>query len=320
MSGKPGLTMLMVLAMLPGMLRAQICPVSNAVGVDGIGDGCTTQYKGVRAEYLLPHIGIFRSTFTPACDGHDKCYSTLGSTYDECDSQFRSRMLDACKSNFNPLFLPGEYSICVGTAHEYYAAVRAYAAAEDPLPGIQSEALNRSRNVQANVEGDICGTTPSRITLYSNGLIGQINNTFLAYTGRQPTPYEFFDVVNAGDIVRQRGAWEAILLSKAQSAAFASPPTVGFQAQSPGIYEGPQSRVTLTANPLTLGVKYLWRTNLGNAPAPSIGFAVNPRSNTLAISGYLKATSEATGAKNLLIVQETFHFQNVCGPDEVACY
>ena len=85
------------LALLAAATFAQaaigICPQSDAVGVIGIGDGCSLP-PGSRT--VLPEIGVFKGAFTESCNWHDKCYSTIGTNNDQCDNNFRHarRMLE----------------------------------------------------------------------------------------------------------------------------------------------------------------------------------------------------------------------------------
>jgi hypothetical protein len=61
---------------------AGICPVSKPVGLFGIGDGCTLGYNNI--PIAPPNFFVFESTFTPSCDSHDACYTSLGGTYGLC--------------------------------------------------------------------------------------------------------------------------------------------------------------------------------------------------------------------------------------------
>lgn len=283
---------------------ASICPPSHAVGVPGIGDGCSVP-DGVGI--LFPDIGAFRSTFTPACNAHDKCYSTLGTSYGECNGAFISNMRSACRSRFNPFLRPVEFALCNDTANRYYAAVEAYASMQNPLPAIQADALQRSRQMQARVEGDICGTTPAETTLFSGGLMDQINGAFQAYAGRPPTVYEFFDAVNAGDIVNNRTGWEALLTNKAVAAASAFPPAVGYTRL------GAWGAVTLAASPSLPGVSYLWRLDVGNTAGPTVAIPMYqpPYDFEWSFSGYLKATGP-NGARNMVLVREWVYEYGWC--------
>ena len=103
---------LVALAIAGGPAFSQICSVPLAQGLEGIGDGCSTYL----VEYALPHIGIFKSTFTPSCNNHDKCYTQLGADYHQCDSRFYEEMRGACNSQFNQWLRPVEWAACRQTA------------------------------------------------------------------------------------------------------------------------------------------------------------------------------------------------------------
>lgn len=291
-----------------------ICPPSNAVGIDGIGDGCSTSIAG----YVLPDIAAFRSTFTPACNAHDKCYTTLGTSYGECDGRFLSDMQSACRSSFNPFFLPVEYAACNATAYNYYAGVQAWGSVVNPLPGMQADALRRSRQMQASVNADTCGTTPEGTTLYAGGLMSQINSTFLAYASRLPTVYEFFDAVNAGDLLADRSGWNSLLVTKAIAAASVVPPSVATSGSS-----GLSSVVLSIAAPAS-GTTYFWKANNATSGTSSISFKLkNPKYDLYwAIEGFVKATGPG-GQRNLGVLNVPVYEQGWCatapGPN-VHCY
>lgn len=303
-----------LISMAGTAMAGPICAPSDAAGIPGIGDGCSIPSA---AGILFPDIAAFKSTFTPACNQHDKCYSTLGTSYGECDGNFHSNMRSACRSRFNPLFRPVEYAICNDTASKYYLAVVAYGSQYNPLPGIQADALNRSRQMQYRVDADICGTIPSETTLYSNGLQSEINSAFLTYAGRAPTAYEFFDAVNAGDIVNNRAAWSSQLVGKAMQAANVTPPPVSYVRGSDW-----NSPVTLTASPNVPNVGYLWNLDVIRTNGPSVAIPlVYPQYNfSWSLSGYLKATAP-NGARNLVLVRENIFEQGWCSSSpENACY
>jgi len=288
-----------------------ICPASNAVGVEGIGDGCSTSIAG----YIFPDIAIFKSTFTSSCNAHDKCYSTLGTTYGECNGRFLSDMRSACRSKFNPFFFPGEYSACYASANHYYAGVEAWGSIADPLPGIQSEALSRSRQMQAQVDGNVCGTTPEATTLYSAGLISQINNTFSTYAGRLPTVYEFLDAVNAGNIVADRNSWNATLISKAGFAASVQPPLVSYTKSQT------DTRLLLAINPTQPGASYFWKAS-GTASGPTweIPMRMPKYDTSWALEGFVKATS-STGVRNMQVIDIKVFERGWCSSRPgIACY
>jgi hypothetical protein len=295
-------------------MAGPICAPSNAVGLPGIGDGCSVPSV---AGILFPDIAAFKGTFTPACNQHDKCYSTLGTSYGECDGNFYSNMRSACRSRFHPIFQPVEYFVCNDVAGRYYAAVVAYGSQYNPLPGIQAEALQRSRQMQVRVDSDVCGTTPGETTLYSSGLQSEINSAFLTYAGRAPTVYEFFAAVNAGDIVNNRSAWSSQLVSRAIQAASVTPPAVSYVRSG-----GWGDPVTLTASPNVPSVNYRWNLDVINTTGPSVAIPmVYPEYNFhWSFEGYLKATAP-NGTRNMVLVREHVYELGWCGSSPgQACY
>lgn len=295
------------------MAGGNICAPSNAVNQPGIGDGCTTTYQGVNGSYVFANIGIFKPTFTSSCDRHDKCYTTLGSTYSSCNGQFLSDMKDACKSSFNPLFFPNEYAQCYATANAYYAFVEGYADLEDPLPALQLDALKRSRDMQKNsVEPDVCGTTPERTTLFTSSLISKINGAFQTNAGRLPTIYEFFTAVNAGtdatNYVTNPAWWESNLTMYSRQRASVAVPAVG--------YTRPQdySYVRFTASPIQSSTTYLWKTNGTATTGTTMAIPLrNPKYNLdWKVEGFIKATHNDTKEKNMKIIDEWVHEQGWC--------
>jgi len=294
-------------------LLAQICPVSNKVPTpgDGIGDGCSTTYRGVDLAWLAPDVGLFKSTFTSACDFHDKCWTQLGADYGSCDSQFLSKMKDRCDSQFNQILNPAVNLQCKVTANMYKQAVEWYRGHyPEVVTDFQYEALTRSYGLSAIVDADSCGTTPDGTTLYASGLITQINNAYLAYSGRLPTIYEFLATANAGDIVNDRAGWTSLLYTMASQSAAVQLPSVAW-THSGGREEMAQ---TLTVNPVEPGVVYRWRLTLGFGDGPvKIIYLQEPRYNAVfPIKGFLKATSPS-GVRNMAIVDYEVRMRGSCG-------
>jgi hypothetical protein len=278
----------------PIPVLANICAPSNAVGFEGIGDGCTTH----SAEVVLPHIGIFKSTFTPACNNHDKCYTSLGADYHQCDSLFYEEMRARCNSKYNEWLQPVEWAACRQTAYEYYFAVSQWGANATRQRNMQLDARSRSLAAEAAVAGDSCGTTPERTTLYAPALITQVNNAFLAAAGRTPTIYEFFAAVNAGNIVDDRTGWTTLLYSRAAAAAGVVPPAVGWVKTHPTLYS-----YVFTASPAVSGVSYYWKIAPLSAAGSSITINFRPpeRSYAPQFKGFLKATSG--GIRNMAVIE-----------------
>jgi hypothetical protein len=296
------LAALIFLCSVPAM--AQICETSNAVGLEGIGDGCSTH----GADRWFPNIAAFKSNFTPACNAHDKCYTQLGADYSQCDSAFYEAMRDAC-NNYNELLDP-RWAVCRSTAFEYYEAVKAWGATPRTRLTMQTEARARSAWQQYWIETDTCGTTPERTTLYAQGLINQVNNVYLAYTGRRPTIYEFLATVNAGDIVNDRAGWESLLYTLASQAGAFQPPSVAWT------HTGSREEMaqTLSVTPTEPGVTYRWRMTLGFGDGPvKIIYLQEPRYNTtFQMRGFLKATSPS-GVRNMAIVDYDVRMRGSCG-------
>jgi hypothetical protein len=273
-----------------------VCPPSNAIGRDGIGDGCTVPLAGA----LFPNISAFKGTFTAACNSHDKCYTTLGASYSECNPKFLSDMRSACRSAFHPILRPVEFQLCYDTATHYFLAVEDYAQREDPMGrgGHQADALTRSRALAAQVNADVCGTTPELTTLYSASLIAQINQAFLANAARPPTIYEFFDAVNGGDIVARRSQWEALLTSTAMSAAAITPPSAAYTVSSQ------TAPVVLAASNAGAGASYLWALNIGRSSATNVSVPQTyPQYNyEWEVIGFLKVTN-TSGWRNMQLIK-----------------
>lgn len=285
-----------------------ICAPSNAVNQPGIGDGCSTGIAG----YVFPDVGIFRPTFTSSCDRHDKCYTTLGSTYSSCNGQFLSDMRDACKSSFNPLFFPVEYTACYNTANSYYAAVEAYADSVDPLPNLLLDARKRSIAMQSSVNADACGTTPEITTLYTSSLIAKINNAFKTNAGRLPTIYEFFTAMNAGtdssNYVNNQAWWDSNLTAYSRQRASVAVPIVGYTSLQDWDY------IRFTANPIQTNTTYLWKVNGTAASGTTMAIPLrHPKYNLdWKVEGFLKATNNTTKEKNMKVIDQWVQEQGWC--------
>lgn len=291
-----------------------ICRAST-VGGEGIGDGCTTSIS-----VLMPEIGAFRSTFTPACNNHDKCYTTLGTSGHECNSNFLSDMQSACRSDFTPLLRPVEYQACNQSALAYRTAVDAYLSINESLAGHQYDALVVSRQLENEVETGVCATTPERTTLYSSSLIGKVNTAFSQNAGRLPTIYEFMEVINLGNIVYDPIGWDSILFTyTSQKRNAPVPPAVGYVL----------SGKSLVASPAVPGATYTWKidnidTKEGNAIFVGTTAAEMPRyDHTRYLRGYVKATlnkGTPLEVSNVALVETSIFIRGWCssGPTQ-AC-
>ncbi len=310
-----GILAAFIAALVTSAASAQICPPSNVVDTD-IGDGCSTEYvTSSNYKYFLPQIGAFKSTFTPACNGHDKCYSTIGTSSGQCDSDFLSSMHSACSSTYPPFLLPAVYSACVATADQYYAGVTANEIVNHPVAKYQEDALRLSVALATSVNNDQCGTTPQMTTLFAPSLINQINSAYQLYAHRLPTIYEFLDAVNANaftanDVVQNPSAWNAVMVQKAIANAAFPPPVAAFT-----VTQGAGLDLNLTFNATqTSGSQYLWNltyapTSIG--PTASVMFYDPTYAQTVTVSGYLKVTG-SNGAKNMALFSNTYYLQGEC--------
>jgi hypothetical protein len=59
--------------------------------------------------------------FTRGCDRHDRCYSTLGKSFKECNRDFRSDLRKICKGKFR--LDPFGRLACYGLADAYFVGV-----------------------------------------------------------------------------------------------------------------------------------------------------------------------------------------------------
>jgi hypothetical protein len=293
--------------------QAQICPPSIVPS-----DGCSTY----GAQFVFPDIGAFRPIFTSSCERHDKCYSTLGTGYQECNSTFAADLGNACRARFHPVFDPVTRALCLDTATRYVAAVAAYAATANPLPDLHAEALARSRAMQAQIEGEQCGTTPERSALFAPNLIDTVNSRFLINASRLPTVYEFFAAINAsqGDknLVSDYGYWESTLLPSVASGASNRPaPPIGYTKllSSDTLY--------MNASPLLLpnsgpGARYSykWKLTSGNSDTPSFTEPpISPTWNfTHQIRGFLRVHDTQTGVRNMVLIEESYVENGSCAP------
>ncbi len=305
----------LTMSILTGASWAQtsICPPSDAVGQSGIGDGCSVP---TAAPYFFPSVGIFENTFTPACNKHDKCYTTLGTSYSECNGGFLSDMNAACRSNFNPVLLAPAYASCMATAQTYYAAVVAYAAGHDPLLLTHADALNRSRAMETQIKASTCVTTPQASTLFDPSLVTLIDNTFQTYAHRQPTAYEFFDAADAGDIVRDNAGWQAILVNKAVTAALYTPPT------PPNVTSDSDEATYITVGvaPALPGYEYTWGVN--GAAATTIPVHTATYTHTVRATGFVAITAPGfndprlapPGLRNFATFDIPFVIEGINGP------
>ena len=273
----------------------------------GLNDGCSVPGA---ATWVFPDVGLFKSTFTPACVNHDHCYSSLGSNYSECNGNFLSDMKSACNSTYTVLSGP-VYLACLDAASKYYSAVVAYSVGANPLGGIQQDALRASRLLRTQVNSDTCATTPQLSNLYDSSVIDLINTAFQNYAHRAPTIYEFEDTVNDGDLTADRSGWISLVNQHAIAAATVTPPAVGLT------YFQPSTEFYVTTP--TPGATYVW-SYLTNMRA--VGTAIVPipqpvYSTTYTFGGILRASLVVNGVtvRNQAILQnQNLSVYGSCGP------
>jgi len=262
---------------------------------------------------VLPEIGIFKSDFTPACNRHDKCYTTLGTTYGQCNGNFLSDMRSAC-GKYNAILMPAEHLACMDSADKYYAAVQAWMYAEDPLPGLQFKAREDSRLKLTPMVGVSCGTTPENTTLFDASLITQINNTWQQYAHRQPTIFEFLDAVNSGNIVYDRTGWNNLLIQKAIAAASVTLPSVAYTFN---VYM--DTYTSLKASSAVPGTTYNWQVSRHGSLRTSVASelripSVKPQYDQhYTLTGFMTAT--LNNVRNMVVINRTYIEYGDCGPN-----
>lgn len=277
----------------------------------GLTDGCSVPGWGT---WVFPDVGIFKSTFTPACRNHDHCYSSLGSNYSECNGNFLSDMRSACNSTYTVLSGP-VYLACLSSANTYYSAVVAYSVAQNPLGGIQQDALRASRTLQAQVNSETCATTPQLSNLYDPSVTNQINSSFQTYAHRAPTIYEFVDTVNDGDLTADRAGWVSRVNQHAIAAASVTPPSMAFTYSSAiGAFQ------IWTPTPLAT---YSWSSLTGLVPTANgveaDTLAAGGKYNTTTtVGGVVRASITPAGSKpvrnQLIIPTQTVTIDGWCAP------
>lgn len=288
-----------------------LCPAS-AVTAPGIGDGCSSQY----GDYRLANVQLFPTytgLLTPACNAHDRCYTTLGNSGAQCNSAFAAESRAACA----PLMAsPSQYyAECTVAASLYSQAFDRYLSDMNPVPGYQAAALALSRQTEARVKADTCLTTPERTTLYSAGLMAKVRQVFSSHTGRQPTIYEFLEMVNFGDLVQDPVAWDNSLAAYALQKVHApQPPVVDWRLDGKSI----------VATPLQPGVTYLWNLDnfgLKEGPAVLVGGGLSMYDHWRTVRGYVKATANkgtSLEVSNVVLVDTKVFIRGWCssGPSQ----
>lgn len=103
---------------------------SGCAGGDGPGggppppNGCGPAGFGGIPEALVPEEPIGGISFTPACNNHDSCYATCGSSQDECDEAFHDDMLETCQNEAAAAGV--DLEDCMAMASFYAAMVATY--------------------------------------------------------------------------------------------------------------------------------------------------------------------------------------------------
>lgn len=282
---------------------AQVCSIPSLQSLSakynwkGIGDGCTVSYGG----YLID-IAAFKDLFTPACNSHDKCFTTIGRTGWECNDAFYSEMRSACRSKYNPLLRPVEYSLCNDSALKYYTAVQAHVQSDDPTKGLQSAVLIEVRILNGQINADSCGITPEGSSFIAPSVISNVNNAFANSRGRLPTIYEFFSVLSTGDIIYNKDNWYSTVLPSAVASSPFTVPAAGFTTNTSG---------GIFASPNQAGVSYMWKLNGKTYQGPSAQFATQGiQTGTVNLSGFLRAQQGLT--RNMAVIQKTVTVAGKC--------
>jgi hypothetical protein len=286
--------------------QAGVCVTPPLDDTVGLNDGCSV--PGL-ATWVFPDVGIFKSTFTPACNNHDHCYSALGATASACNDKFLGDLRSACNSNFTVLSGP-VYQACMDTAAQYHSAVVAYSVAVNPMGAIQEKSEARSQNVLGPwIASDTCATTPDLSGAYDSSLITQVNGAFQSYAHRLPTIYEFMATVNDGNLVDDRAGWNNRVIQHAIGAAAVTLPSVGLNWSA--VYQ------VYTVSPVTPGATYSWTGLEGlrsSSPTSAVAWANGAPYNTVVTVGAVLRAS-ANGVRNQAIVPEhLITVRGTCGP------
>ncbi len=290
--------------------------MSKPIGIQGIGDGCTTS----GAEYVLIDVAAFRGLFTPACDNHDICYTSLGATYAMCDSAMLDTMRAACRSKFSPWF-PVELALCLDTAQKYYTAIKAWGSARDPLPQMQLEASIRSWTVFGSIDNpniaSKCSTSVSEQTnLYTQSLQNAVYGAFATYAGRAPSVFEFMEAVN------QNNPYAQVPQSYNNYAAWLNGVN-NYASNRRWLPVIPNVNYTSNAGTFTLTApsgfaNYTWRLNGQMVSGNSITIAI-PESkydSTFQINGFAYGADRSypNVNRNIVSVRRTISVKGWCSP------
>lgn len=274
---------------------------------EGIGDGCSTSYGGINLA-TIPHIGVFKSTFTSACNNHDRCYTTLGYSTSKCNSDFLSDMKAACKSRFNRYLQPVEFLACNQTAMEYKIAVDIFEKEENPGPSFQKHLVELGDQVKDAVSGGSCFTTPERTNIYSPEVVKEVNESFETYSGRKPVVTEFIDAVNTNYTS------EKYELNKQGVDEYAKRRAA---VKYPEIQVALEDQTLKVVNPMP-NISYLWRIDgYPETWGTSITIPVEdiaPKYDLdIPLKGYVTVYPYSKNLSNSVVVDTTIHINGDCG-------
>lgn len=290
---------------------------TNNYGYDlyGIGDGCTLKKDLGAVTYnaeWIPNIHFFKGTFTGSCDRHDKCLTQIGNDSQSCHSEFYSNMRNACDDKYK-WYQPVERAICKDTAYQYYATVQSVQK-DDNTFEMQKATRLASQQVQAQIEAASCGSDPTRLQLFSNGFINEINNSFLTYSGRYPTIFEFMNAANSANYNSEKSAWYSNLQRLSINAASVYVPLANYYADT-------NFGLNLIASLPGLG--YYWRVNNRTGYNQSISlYSSAPTYNTtVRAQGFLMVHAGTYSSRNMVIIDQSYTLLGSCGPKAgVPCY
>jgi hypothetical protein len=221
-------------------------------------------------------------------------------------------MRSACRSRFNPLFFPFEYSACTDTANRYYAGVKIYGENYGPLGAglIQENARSQAIKLRNDLNAtDNCVTTVGEIGIYHADLINEIYNNFASLTGRDPTIFEFAEVSADFDYLNH-GAWSTGRLNTfAASRQGISPPMTA------NSYNTNDSSITFYSINVSTNVNYKWWFNGVSIPSNMLKLQLpTPLYDTYAsYAGFLLAIDNSNPTnKNIVEVTAKIRIYGSC--------
>jgi hypothetical protein len=316
------LTFVFLFSVSSAVLAAGACQISRPVGFDGIGDGCTVTYKG--KPVAPPDIYVFQSLFTPACDRHDACYSSLGGTYDLCDNKMLADMRGLCRGKFSPWF-PVELGLCLTTAQNYYNGVVYVVRPFNDIQGLQRNAVARLEILKSNLNTfpvqNKCSTTEGEQTnLFNPELISAVYSIFSSAVGRAPTIFEFVEATlfkgstNLPVIYENYASWENLARSYAASRRpFPVATNVAFSSNG----------FNFTLPTPTPGTQYVWVINgfIGYGSTVSVPIPEQPLyDTTYVLNGSVYGSNGYQENKNIATVTRTVKLKGSCSPRPgIAC-